>query len=83
MPPFGQKGQFTPEVDETYIASVRIHTERVNQRIKDFKILSKVPNSLFSHINEIVFVICALINVQKPLFKEKEVVNKNFPENSK
>lgn len=77
MPPFGHKDQFTPEeVDETYnIASVRIHIERVNQRIKDFKILSKVPNSLFPHIDEIVFVICALINVQNPLFKEKEVVN--------
>ncbi|XP_044584401.1 uncharacterized protein LOC123264932 [Cotesia glomerata] len=75
MPPFGHKDQFTPEeVDETYnIASVRIHIERVNQRIKDFRILSKVPNSLFPHIDEIVFVICALVNVQKPLFKEKEV----------
>ncbi|XP_074104595.1 uncharacterized protein LOC141531025 [Cotesia typhae] len=42
MPPFGHKDQFTPEeVDETYnIASVRIHIERVNQRIKDFKIIS-------------------------------------------
>ncbi|XP_056644799.1 uncharacterized protein LOC130450446 [Diorhabda sublineata] len=75
MPPFGHKDQFTPEeVDETYnIASVRIHIERVNQRVKDFRILSKVPNSLFPLIDEIVFVICALVNVQKPLFKEKEV----------
>lgn len=76
MPPFGHKYQFTPEeVDKTYnIASVRIHIERVNQRKKDFKILSKLPNSLFPHIDETVFVICALINVQKPLFKEKEEV---------
>ncbi|XP_056645815.1 uncharacterized protein LOC130451040 [Diorhabda sublineata] len=65
MPHFGHKDQFTPEeVDETYnIASVRIHIERVNQRIKDFRILSKVPNSLFLHIDEIVFIICALVNV--------------------
>ncbi|XP_074113965.1 uncharacterized protein LOC141537024 [Cotesia typhae] len=74
MPPFCNKDQFTPEeVDETYnIASVRIHIERVNQRIKDFKILSKVPVSLLPHIDEILFVICAIINNQKPLFKEQD-----------
>ncbi|XP_046623802.1 uncharacterized protein LOC124306811 [Neodiprion virginianus] len=74
MPPFCTKDQFSPEeVDETYnIASVRIHIERVNQRIKDFYILSKVPASLFSHIDEIVFVICAIINIQEPLFKERD-----------
>lgn len=75
MLPSGHKDQFTPEeVDETFfIAQVRIHVERVNQRIKDFRILSKIPNSLFVHIVQIVFVICALVNVQKPLFKEKEM----------
>ncbi|XP_044585989.1 uncharacterized protein LOC123266026 [Cotesia glomerata] len=74
MPPFCNKNQFTPEeVDETYnIASVRIHIERVNQRIKDFNILSKVPVSLLPHVDEIVFVICAIINIQKPLFKQEK-----------
>lgn len=74
MPPFCHNEQFTPkEVDETYtIASVRIHIERVNQRIKDFNILSKVPVSLFSHVDKVVFVICALINIGKPLFKNEK-----------
>ncbi|XP_046753051.1 uncharacterized protein LOC124416171 [Diprion similis] len=76
MPPFCNKNQFTPEeVDETYnIASVRIHIERVNQRIKDFNILSKVPVSLLPHVDEIVFVICAIINIQKPLFNQEKSV---------
>ncbi|XP_046750604.1 uncharacterized protein LOC124413861 [Diprion similis] len=76
MPPFCNKNQFTPEeVDDNYnIASVRIHIERVNQRIKDFSILSKVPVSLLPHVDEIVFVICAIINIQKPLFNQEKSV---------
>ncbi|XP_046742381.1 uncharacterized protein LOC124409034 [Diprion similis] len=76
IPPFCNKNQFTPEeVDETYnTASVRIHIERVNQRIKDFNILSKVPVSLLPHVDEIVFVICAIINIQKPLFNQEKSV---------
>ncbi|KAK9877737.1 hypothetical protein WA026_019417 [Henosepilachna vigintioctopunctata] len=55
MPPFAHDGQFTAEeVDETYnIASVRIHIERVNQRIKDFNTFSKVPISLLPYVDEI------------------------------
>lgn len=71
MPPFSHGDQFTPEeVEETYnIASVRIHIERVNQRIKEFNILNKIPVALFPHIDEIVFVICALVNLGKPIIK--------------
>lgn len=74
MPPFCNKEQLrSEEVKETYnIASVGIHIERVNQRIKDFNIISKLPISLSPHIDEIVFVICGIINNQKPLFKEQD-----------
>ncbi|RLU15714.1 hypothetical protein DMN91_011469 [Ooceraea biroi] len=66
MPPFLRNPQFSAEeVEETYnITSVRIHIERIMQRIKDFNIFCKVPVSLLPYIDEIVFVVCALINLE-------------------
>lgn len=54
MPSFLHNPHFqfsAEEVEETYnIASVRIHIERIMQRIKDFYIFSKVP---LSHITSL------------------------------
>lgn len=67
--PFLHNPQFSAEeVEETYnIASVRIHIERIMQRIKDFNIFCKVPIPSFPHIDEIIFVVCALINLEKSI----------------
>lgn len=72
IPPFLQHGKFTEsEVKATKsIAKCRIHVERANARLKDFKILSFIPHSLRSHA-DIIFQLCAaLVNLQFPLIKE-------------
>lgn len=72
MPPFLHEQQFSPEeVEETYkIASLRIHIERVIQRIKQFHIFDKIPISLLKYRDQIVYVVCALVNVEKPIIKQ-------------
>ena len=52
------------------IASLRIHIERVIRRIREFKIL--VPHScvdihLVKHLDQIVTIVCGLINLQKKI----------------
>ena len=52
------------------IAKARIHVERANARLKDFKILSFIPSYLRCYA-DILFQLCAaLVNVQFPLIKE-------------
>ena len=52
------------------IAKCRIHVERANARLKDFKILSFIPSYLRCHA-DITFQLCAsLVNLQFPLIKE-------------
>ena len=54
MPPFAFNPQFSPkEVETTYeTASVRIHVERVIQRMKIYKILSnKILKLIYCHIS--------------------------------
>lgn len=54
------------------IASLRIHIERVIKRIREFKMLRPhacVSLSLLQMLNEIAIIVCALVNVQKPLIK--------------
>lgn len=72
LPPFFHTPQFSAqEVEDTYnIASVRIHIERVNQRIKNFHILDKISTSLFPSIDHIVYSICALVNMENPIIKQ-------------
>lgn len=69
MPPFLHNGRFTSEeVDETYkVASVRIHVERMIQRVKVHNILQKVTNDLYPHIDDIVHMCCVLANLQPPI----------------
>ena len=74
MPPFKHNEQFTPEeVDETYkIASIRIHIERIMQRLRTHKILEKLTTEMLPFIDKIIFMACVLVNLQKPIIKEKE-----------
>ena len=72
IPPFLEHGKFTEsEVKATKsIARCRIHVERANARLKDFKILSFIPPYLRCYSDR-VFQLCAsLVNLQFPLIKE-------------
>ncbi|XP_042150735.1 uncharacterized protein LOC120848270 [Ixodes scapularis] len=74
MPPFSSAGQqFSQEdMDYTYhIAQVRIHVERVIQRLKTFHILKhRVPLTFIPHMNQVVQVCSALDNMQAPIIKK-------------
>lgn len=72
IPPFLNNGTFTEsEVKKTKaIAKARIHVERANARLKDFKILSFIPSYLRCYA-DILFQLCAaLVNLQFPSIKE-------------
>lgn len=73
IPPFlGKRDKLTAqeEVLTKRIARVRIHVERAIERMKKFKILSKVlPLSLKPVISQVVHVIGFLVNYQGPLVK--------------
>ncbi|XP_040064335.1 uncharacterized protein LOC120838460, partial [Ixodes scapularis] len=69
MPPFsaGSNVPFTTEeMEETYaVASVRIHVERMIQRIKLYDILNhRVPISLIPAMGDIFHMCCVLANLQ-------------------
>ena len=72
IPPFLEHGKFTRNeiIATKKIATCRIHVERANARIKDFKILSCIPANLRSHADKIVQLAAALVNFQFPLIKE-------------
>lgn len=75
MPPFLHGSQFTPEeVQDTYnIAQVRIHIERMIQRIKIYNILNnKVPTELIPCMADVFHVCCVLANLQPPIIRRKE-----------
>jgi len=72
VPPFLNKGAFTEsEARATKaIARCRIHVERANARLKDFRILSFIPSYLRCYA-DVLFQLCAaLVNLQFPLIKE-------------
>nr|XP_054932285.1 uncharacterized protein LOC126540277 [Dermacentor andersoni] len=74
MPPFNSGGgQLSAhDMEITYkIASVRIHVERVIQRLKIYHILrNRVPLSLVPHMNKVISVCAALVNMQAPIIKK-------------
>ncbi len=70
MPPFKQGNrQFSSsENDSCYrIASLRIHVERAIQRMKIFRILSFLENSLIPSIDMILVVVSHSVNYSPPL----------------
>lgn len=74
MPPFlEKKDEFTKkETEETYhIAKVRIHIERIMQRLRTYQILNKIPENLFSCIDDIVHMCCVLVNLQPPIISDE------------
>ncbi|XP_077483612.1 uncharacterized protein LOC144093782 isoform X1 [Amblyomma americanum] len=75
MPPFATNAQFTEsEVDATYeTASVRIHVERVIQRLKTFNILSqRIPHELTGYVDDIVHVVAVITNLKPGIFARNE-----------
>lgn len=73
-PPFlKNKKQFNKEqvFDTNKIAVARVHIERSNQRIKNFKILSsKLPTSMLHLLEDIFVVVCATVNLSSPILKD-------------
>lgn len=78
MPPAakGRTQMTSNEVAQTKkIANVRIHVERVIQRIKTFRLLSQVvPITLLSKMDDIVIVCCAIVNMRGPIVKSWDQV---------
>ncbi|KAJ8720791.1 hypothetical protein PYW08_006256 [Mythimna loreyi] len=77
MPPFlSKQNEFSQEETErTYdIARVRIHVERIMQRLRIYRVLDKIPHNLFNYIDDIVHVCCVLVNLQPPIFSKKNTV---------
>ena len=72
IPPFLDNAKFTErEIKITKgIAKCRIHVERANARLKDFKILSWIPARLRGHAETLLKLCAALVNLQNPLIKE-------------
>lgn len=53
------------------ISKARVHIERVNQRIKIFSILNTpMANSIIPLIDDIIVIICAMVNLQAPILAE-------------
>lgn len=72
IPPFLNNGKFTEsEVKATKsIARCRIHVERANARLKDFKILNFIPSYLRCYVDQLFQLCAVLVNLQFPLIKE-------------
>lgn len=72
IPPFLNKAKFSEsEARATQeIARNRIHIERANARLKEFRILDLIPSHLKNSANVLVQLCCALVNLQSPLIKE-------------
>lgn len=79
MPPVLTHGHFSAqEVDETYkIAKLRIHIERIIQRIKIYRILDRFPEELRAHADDIIFMTAVLVNLQPPIYADINIVNNN------
>lgn len=78
-PPFLQhQKQLTTEqaLVNSKIAAARVHIERVNQRIKVFKILSnKLHWSLVDKVKEIFIIACGITNLSQPILADIRFLN--------
>ncbi|CAN7981578.1 unnamed protein product [Ixodes pacificus] len=74
MPPFASGAQFTEvEVDSTYAtASVRIHVERVIQRVKIYIITQRISHHLIPHLDNVMHILCVLTNLRPGIFKPQK-----------
>lgn len=77
-PPFlSKQKQFKKEdaLLNSKIAKARVHIERSNQRLKVFKILStRLPSYLVNKIDQIFFIICAIVNLSSPIMKDDKFI---------
>jgi len=77
-PPFlRSKKQFSKEeaLLNAKIAKARVHIKRSNQRLKVFKILStRVPSYLVGRMDQIFFIICAIVNLSAPILKDEKCI---------
>ncbi|XP_046404831.1 uncharacterized protein LOC124170176 [Ischnura elegans] len=75
-PPSVTSGSFpsAEEVIETKkIASLRIHVERVISRVREFEFLkahSVIDRSLHRYTDEVMEIVCGLINLQQPIIRQ-------------
>lgn len=72
-PPILDKPQHSREeaLYNTNVATSRIHVERVIQRLKIFNIFrGKMNRSMLKHIDDIVFVVCAVTNLNSPVLAD-------------
>lgn len=71
-PTFSQGPQYQFDEDEviqnTKVSTARVHVERVIQRLKIFGILNhKIEHNILPHINDIFFIISAIVNLTNPI----------------
>ena len=70
-PPFiKNREQLTEQeaLESREIASARVHIERMNQRIKQFRILNnKFPWHMINYIDDIFIICCGLANLDTPI----------------
>ena len=73
-PPFVRNKQQLPEQDAVRnrdIASARVHIERMNARIKEFKILNnKLPWYFINYVDDIFIVCCGMANLGSPILAD-------------
>ena len=70
MPSFRVKGhQFTPQqaLRSRVISSARSHVERVNARIKKYKIFELIHYSYRGIASTMLTVVCSLVNMQNSI----------------
>lgn len=74
MPPFLHNEYFTEEeVETTYkVAKVRIHIERIMQRIRTWRIVEKFTFEMLPYADKIIFMACVLVNLQPPIIDEND-----------
>ncbi|XP_023319073.1 uncharacterized protein LOC106656777 [Trichogramma pretiosum] len=71
MPPFVQNHHLdeVQREEQRNIARVRIHIERIMQRIRLYKVVDHFTNKMLPHADSIVFMCCVLVNLQPPIIK--------------
>lgn len=73
MPPFLEKKSQFDETEETYhVARVRIHVERIMQRLRLHSILNNIPEHLFHCVDDILHICCVLVNLHPPIISNNE-----------
>lgn len=61
------------ETQQTYsVARVRMHVDRIMQRLRTHQILNKIPQHLFHCIDDILHICCVLVNLLPPIISNKK-----------